>query len=321
MKINIKRIISIFIIFSLVGCTTTSTLTTGIVDSRNIEKHKVIIDNFNAIKSRGALFAQGRIVNKSGSELEDIELEARGYNKNGELISTDRIKLVPNRLKNNEKVSFNATFTGDIDQIDSYYFVGKFDSIKTAIKLDWQTLGVILLSAGAVAAIATAAYYGQGSSRYSYLPNYQQRPIYQQQTPVYYTPQRSISTQSRTQISFVNTQPASTGGVFGKYNPNNPFSEYASPFGNYNPNNPFSEYTSPFGSMNPNNPFSEVSSPFGSMNPNNPFSEVSSPFGKLNLNNPFSEVSNPFGKFNPDNPFGQGIHPYYYQKYYLEDDE
>lgn len=112
-------------------------------------------------------------------------------------------------------------------------------------------------------------------------------------------------------------QTVSTGGPFGKYNPNNPFSEYSSPFGSYNPNNPFSEYSSPFGSMNKSNPSSEVSSPFGSMNPNNPFSEVSSPFGKLNPNNPSSEVSSPSGKFNPNNPLSEGIDPYHYQEHYL----
>jgi hypothetical protein len=101
----------------------------------------------------------------------------------------------------------------------------------------------------------------------------------------------------------------SQGGIFGRLNPANPFSEYSSPFGRYNPDNPFSEVSSPFGSLNPHNPLSEVASPFGKYNPDNPFSEVSSPFGSLNPDNPFSEVASPFGRFNPENPFSEGIHP------------
>jgi hypothetical protein len=103
------------------------------------------------------------------------------------------------------------------------------------------------------------------------------------------------------------------GGVMGRFNPQNPMSEYASPIGRYNRNNPMSEYSSPTGSLNPNNPMSEVSSPMGRYNPNNPMSEISSPMGRLNPNNPISEVSSPMGAFNPNNPMGQGVHPVYYQ--------
>ena len=41
---------------------------------------------------------------------------------------------------------------------------------------------------------------------------------------------------------------------FGKFNPNNPLSEYSSPMGKFNRSNPLSEYNSPTGSFNLNNP-------------------------------------------------------------------
>jgi len=148
--------------------------------------------------------------------------------------------------------------------------------------------------------------------------NQPQKPqqVYQ---PIVYAPQPMIYSPKALQRQPINIAPA--GGIFGRFNPNNPFSEYNKINGKYNPNNPFSEYKKINGTLNSNNPFSETNRINGSLNPNNPFGETSSPFGSLNPNNPFSEVSSPFGEFNPNNPFSQGIHPYYYQKDYLESDE
>ena len=201
MKKSIRSIISIITILSLAGCTTATIRTTDIIDSRNIGKQKVFIDNFRAVKSERALFVQGRIINKSGFELTNIQLEARGYDKNYQLISTDKIELVPNRLKNREKISFSMTFTKNVGKIDSYYFVGKYDSVKTELKVDWDTLGVVLLAAGTIVAIAAAAYYEQGQSMYNapstnYIPQ-----IYQSHTSSIIVPQISQPYVSSTQSS------------------------------------------------------------------------------------------------------------------------
>jgi len=174
------------------------------------------------------------------------------------------------------------------------------------------------------------------------MQSYQSRPVYQQ--PDYYPtygqqifkpmPQQSIRYQPQViqpvydvapTMSAVNRQNSyynspSFGSPSGQFNPINPSSQYTSPAGRFNPNNPASEYTSPSGMLNPNNPASAVSSPAGMLNPRNPASAVSSPAGMLNPRNPASAVSSPSGIWNPNNPSGQGIHPYYYQQYYLNDD-
>lgn len=160
----------------------------------------------------------------------------------------------------------------------------------------WAQLGQALALGGAMG----AAQAGQ---------NMQQQAAMQQQYALVSQPQQPVV--ARTTPRSAQRLPA--GGVMGRFNPQNPMSEYASPTGRYNRNNPMSEYSSPTGSLNPNNPMSEVSSPMGRYNPNNPMSEVSSPMGRLNPNNPMSEVSSPMGAFNPNNPMGQGVHPVYYQ--------
>lgn len=172
MKKCIKRIISILLIITVSGCATTSTLRRGIIES-GIENQRVYVTNFKAERSRGALFVSGTLVNQAGYVITNVEVEAKGYDKNNNLVSTDRIKIAPSQIKNNDKVNFVMTFVKNVDQIESYYFFGKYDFTSKGIKVDWgalKTLGTVVLVAGTVFAVGAAAYYSAKDSDVGGIP-------------------------------------------------------------------------------------------------------------------------------------------------------
>jgi hypothetical protein len=200
-------------------------------------------------------------------------------------------------------------FVGDEKALKAYpSYLAALQQMEHARRVQQQQQWATMQQALAYGLIAGAAAMSQQ-------PAYQQ-PVYQ---PSSHSPPYAGGAGgggwagSHARPSYSPPYAGRAGGVTGRFNPQNPLSEYASPTGRYNPSNPLSEYSSPTGSLNPNNPLSEIRSPTGRYNPNNPLSEVSSPTGRLNPNNPLSEVSSPTGIFNPNNPMGQGVHPVYYQ--------
>ena len=192
---KIKFITSLFLIPLLVGCSTTTTRSIESIDTKATSKSRVCIDNFKATKSRGALFIQGTLINKSGNQLSNIEVDANGYDKNGILVSTDRVDLSPNTINNGEKINFESTFVKNVDSIDKYYFVGRYEMTKVESKVNMkflENLGVVLLEAGAIVALSAAAYYG--SSYYQSAPSFNSQPYIPINNIQTYVPSPTLNT-------------------------------------------------------------------------------------------------------------------------------
>ncbi len=161
MRNYINKAISLILALIISGCTTTSYHQSGFINATNVQD--VYVKNFEATKSHSALFVNGTLVNKHGSAISNVEIEARAYDKDNQLVSTDSVTLAPTKIKSNEEVNFSMTFTKNADQIVTYYLLGKYDTIGTNVNVNWNTVGKVILVAAAVTAVVAVTYYAAES--------------------------------------------------------------------------------------------------------------------------------------------------------------
>ena len=171
-KNSFSRVIALFLVLTMSACHTSTQETGGDVASGQTDD--VYVTNFSGVKSNDALFVHGTLVNKHGSTISNVILEARGYDKDNKLVSTDEVTLSPEDIPNKESVNFSMTFTTNSNLIETYYILGKYGSTLTNRSVDWKTVGKVVLVVAVVSAVAVAAYYADknGGGQSSYSPMY-----------------------------------------------------------------------------------------------------------------------------------------------------
>ena len=287
------------LVWVLLGCATRKIDNSGYVGSQT--DNDVYVKNFDALISNGAMFVKGTLVNNHGVTISNVEIEARAYDKNNKLVSTDEALLAPTDIRNKEEVDFSVTFTKNVDQIATYYLLGKFESVDKESTVDWnkvQTVGKVILIAAAVTAVALAVGYaasqnGGGSIRANgyYLSN----GTYVQ--PRYWNaPDEYLGRFSSNQFAADSTS--------------NPYGPYGSPYSSKSINNQYGTYGSQYSPQGAANRYTSGGAKLYGSNGQFLGNLNANPYDPNSVSNPYGQYGSKYSPTSVNNPNGQYGSPY-----------